>query len=233
VQNGFFGACLMGRPDLVAECVESMAAAVSIPITVKCRIGIDEKDSFEFLDEFVHKIADKGCKTFIIHARKAWLSGLSPKENREVPELNYDRAFAIKQKYPQLRIILNGGLTGLPAIQTELSRFDGAMIGREAYQNPYFLAELEQTIFASPTLPDRETVARTMADYASEQATLHGTPVKSITRHILGLYHHQPGAKDWKRALSTLPYQPGAGPEVILQALESVHNAVEKRRIVA
>jgi len=228
VQNGFFGACLMGRPDLVAECVETMARATSVPITVKCRIGIDDKDSFEFLDEFVDKIADKGCKTFIIHARKAWLSGLSPKENREIPQLNYDRAHEIRQKHPHLRVILNGGLTTLNQIQTELERFDGAMIGREAYQNPWFLAELEEGIFGHSVIASRHAIARAMMDYAAQQHQLYGTPIKSITRHILGLFQGQRGAKDWKRTLSTRPYQDGADETVILEALEAVDKAIHK-----
>lgn len=229
VQNGFFGACLMGRPDLVAECVEAMSKAVSIPVTVKCRIGIDDKDSFEFLADFVDKSVDAGCKTFIIHARKAWLSGLSPKENREIPPLDYTRVFEIKQKYPGLRIILNGGLNDTAQIKTELDRFDGAMIGREAYQNPYFLAELEQEIYGTLQSRSRADIAHLMADYATEQNKLHGTPVKSITRHILGLFQGQAGAKDWKRTLSTLPYQEGAGADVILNALEAQQEAQEKR----
>lgn len=229
VQNGFFGACLMGRPDLVAECVAAMSKAVSIPVTVKCRIGIDDKDSFEFLAGFVDKSVDAGCKTFVIHARKAWLSGLSPKENREIPPLNYDRVFEIKQKYPQLRIILNGGLNEAAQIKTELTRFDGAMIGREAYQNPCFLAELEREIYGTLQSRSRAEVAHLMADYAAEQNKLYGTPVKSITRHILGLFQGQAGAKDWKRTLSTLPYQESAGPDVILKALEAQEAAQEKR----
>ncbi|MCD8520552.1 MAG: tRNA dihydrouridine(20/20a) synthase DusA [Alphaproteobacteria bacterium] len=233
VQNGFFGACLMGRPDLVAECVEAMSKAVSIPVTVKCRIGIDDKDSFEFLADFVDKSVDAGCKTFIIHARKAWLSGLSPKENREIPPLDYTRVFEIKQKYPGLRIILNGGLNETDLIKTELTRFDGAMIGREAYQNPYFLADLEREVYGALQTRSRHEIAHLMADYAERQNELYGTPVKSITRHILGLFHGESGAKDWKRTLSTLPYEEGAGPDVIMKALESVDKAREKHRIVA
>lgn len=229
VQNGFFGACLMGRPELVAECMEAMSKAVSLPITVKCRIGIDEQDSFEFLDRFVGMSVDKGCKTFIIHARKAWLSGLSPKENREIPPLDYDRVFAIKQKYPQLRIILNGGLKDTAQIQTELKRFDGVMIGREAYQNPYCLAEFEQEIYGALQSRSRAEIAHLMAAYAAEQEAAHGTPVKCITRHILGLFQGQAGAKDWKRTLSTLPYQEGAGPDVILKALDAVETAQQRR----
>jgi tRNA-dihydrouridine synthase A len=225
VQNGMFGACLMKQPDHVAECIAAMQAAVSISVTVKCRIGVDEQDDFDFLDRFVGTIADKGCKTIIIHARKAWLSGLSPKQNREVPVLDYDRARAIKEKYPDLRIILNGGLTDTDQIISETKGLDGAMIGREAYQNPYMLAEIERKIFGNHAIKGREKIARAMMVYAKDQAEQNGTPIKSITRHILGLYHHQKGAKSWRRVLSTLPYEEGAGPEVIEKALIALEKA--------
>lgn len=220
VQAGRFGACLMGEPELVQTCVKSMVEAVDIPVTVKCRIGIDEQDSFEFLDRFVSMSEYAGCKTFIIHARKAWLNGLSPKENREIPPLMYDRAAAIKEKHPQLRIILNGGLQEITSIKSQLEIFDGVMIGREAYQNPWFLTELERSFFESDHIISRETIALKMSEYARDQRKLYGTPVKSITRHILGLYHGQPRGKIWRRALSTLPYVDGADESVILQALE-------------
>ncbi len=228
VQNGRFGACLMKEPDHVTNCISAMIGAVDIPVTVKCRIGIDDQDDFEFLDQFVGKIADKGCKIFIIHARKAWLKGLSPKENREKPPLMYDRAAEIKQKYPDLEIILNGGITDIETIKNQLKVFDGLMIGREAYSNPYFLAEIERKIFGNHSIQGREKIARAMADYAAKQREEHGTPVKSITRHILGLFHHQPGAKIWKRALSTLPYQDGANETVILEALELRNEAIKE-----
>ena len=221
VQSGRFGACLMKEPDHVAACVESMVKAVDIPVTVKCRIGIDEHDDFSFLSDFVGKIADKGCKTFIIHARKAWLKGLSPKENREVPPLDYDRAAAVKEKYPGLRIILNGGLTTLPAISKNLKIFDGVMIGREAYQNPYFLTQLEQEVFCNNDIKSRTDAALAMMVYAKEQSAQFGMPVKSVTRHILGLFQGQPGARAWKRTLSTLPYEAGADHAVIERALEA------------
>jgi len=227
VQNGRFGACLMNEPAHVADMVGAMVKAVRIPVTVKCRIGIDHQDDFAFLDRFVDNIADKGCKTFIIHARKAWLKGLSPRENREKPALDYDRAFQIKEKYPHLRIILNGGLTEIPNISGELQRFDGVMIGREAYQNPYVLAKLSQELFGAPSLPDRDSIARAMIPYAREQAAQYGTPVKSITRHILGLYQGQKGAKAWKRSLSTLPYEDGADETVIERALEAKNIAAQ------
>jgi len=225
VQNGRFGACLMAEPDLVARCVAAMRAAVDIPVTVKTRIGIDHQDSPEFLYEFVEKSADKGCETFIIHARKAWLQGLSPKENRTKPPIMYERVRAVKIRYPQLRIIVNGEVKSVEDTRALLSDLDGVMIGREAYQNPYFLAEIERKIFGHNQIKGREKVARAMADYAARQYAEHGTPVKSITRHILGLYHHQPGAKQWKRALSTLPYEEGADHTVILKALDAVQNA--------
>ncbi len=216
VQNGAFGACLMKEPDHVADCVASMIDKVDIPVTVKCRIGIDAQDSFEFLDEFVGKIADKGCKTFIIHARKAWLQGLSPKQNREIPELNHDRVAEIKAKYPHLKIILNGGITDVEQIRT-LQGFDGFMIGREAYQNPFFLAEIENEIWGT-NLPDREEIAAKMAEYAEAQFERHETPVKSITRHILGLYQGLPGARKYKQVLSTEAFKEPTDFDVIRRA---------------
>ena len=252
VQSGRFGACLMKEPDHVAACVEAMNKSVDVPVTVKCRIGIDEQDSFEFLERFVSKIADKGCKTFVIHARKAWLNGLSPKENREVPPLDYDRVRATKEKYPHLRIILNGGLTTIEAVKQNLSfprkresseetsqdprlrgesnfGLDGAMIGREAYQNPWLLTQIEKEIFGNGEPCSRDTVVLKMMDYAREQRKLYDTPVKSITRHMIGLYHELPGAKAWRRALSTLPYEDGADENVLLRALE----AMEERQKLA
>ncbi len=222
VQSGRFGACLMKEPEHVAECVAAMIKAVKIPVTVKSRIGVDAMDDFAFLDRFVGLIADAGCTKFIIHARKAWLSGLSPKQNREIPPLDYNRVRAIKEKYPHLHIILNGGLTTLEAIQSELPFIDGVMIGREAYHNPWFLRSLENEILNGQANITREQIAELMTDYAREQNALYGTPVKSITRHILGLYHQQPRARLWRRTLSTLPYEDGADENAILKALEAM-----------
>lgn len=232
VQSGRFGACLMGEPDHVAASVEAMIKAVDTPVTVKCRLGIDDQDDFTFLDEFVGKSADKGCKTFIIHARKAWLQGLSPKQNREVPPLDYDRVASIKEKYPELRIILNGGITTLQGVKENVQRFDGVMIGREAYSNPYFLAEIEAAVFAGTSMPSRDDIARAMIPYARAQREEFSTPIKSITRHILGLYHHQHGAKAWKRALSTLPYEAGADESVIEEAIAAKNEAVQAQLLV-
>lgn len=232
VQSGMFGACMMNDPTLVASCFAAMQGAVDSPVTIKCRIGVDDCDTGPFLDRFVEKSADKGCKTFIIHARKAWLKGLSPKENRDVPPLDYERVYTLKEKFPELNIILNGGITDIPTIYKALERLDGAMIGREAYQNPYFFAAIEREIFGNTDIPTRAGIAARMIPYAKTQAEKHGTPVKSITRHILGLYHQQYGGKNWRRALSTLPYEDGADEHVIQKALDAMA-FVQKTRISA
>lgn len=230
VQSGRFGACLMKEPDTVASCIEAMIKAVDIPVTVKCRIGVDDQDDLKTLNEFVSKIADVGCNTFIIHARKAWLKGLSPKENRNIPPLDYERVARLKEKYPHLEIILNGGIKTVEEIKKHLKTFDGVMIGREAYSNTYLLAEIEREIFGNDNVMSREDVARAMVDYAAAQAEQFDTPVKSITRHMVGLYHEIPGARAFRRALSTLPHQDGAGPEVIEQALDAMQN---RHKVVA
>lgn len=233
VQNGRIGACLMKEPDHVAACMDAMIRAVDIPVTVKCRIGIDDSDDYEFLNTFVEKSADKGCITFIIHARKAWLQGLSPKENREVPPLDYARAERLKADYPHLRIILNGGITDIQTITDNIDVFDGFMIGREAYSNPFFLEQIEREIFNFHDSASRETIALKMMQYAKAQYDAHGTPIKSITRHILGLYHGQPGAKIWKRTLSTLPYEDGADERVIEEALDARENFILQQDRIA
>lgn len=225
VQKGKIGAILMEEPHIVASCVSAMMEKVSIPITVKCRIGIDENDSFEFLDAFVSTVKDAGCNTFIIHARKAWLQGLSPKENRTVPEINYNRVAEIKEKHPELNVAVNGDIKTAKAVKEHLSIFEGAMIGREAYHNPYFLAELEQDIFGNDKLLDREQVALAMIPYIEQQGKDFGTPVKSITRHMTGLFHEQKGAKKWRQALSTLPHEDGVTAKVIEKSLEYMHSA--------
>jgi tRNA-dihydrouridine synthase A len=233
VQSGRFGACLMKEPALVADCVAAMTRAVKIPVTVKSRIGIDDLDSFEFLNAFVGKIADSGCKTFILHARKAWLNGLSPKENREVPPINYDRVAAVKNKYPHLRIIVNGNIRTSEEVARHLEVFDGVMIGREAYQNPYALAKIETHIFSAAHTPTREEIALAMIPYARRQKEAYGTPVKSITRHIINLYQGCPGARSWRQVLSTLPYEDGATENVIARALQAQKDAVASMRRVA
>jgi tRNA-dihydrouridine synthase A len=202
VQNGAFGACLMASPEVVAAAVKSMTAAVKVPVTVKCRIGIDECEEFPFLDRFVGTVADAGCTRFIVHARKAWLNGLSPKENREIPPLRYDIVRAIKDKYPGLTFVLNGGINRTCDIKNHLQHFDGVMIGREGYQNPWFLAAIEVEVFGTTHVRPRHTVARAMIPYIDAQNREFGTPAKSITRHMLGLYNGLPGARGFRRALS-------------------------------
>lgn len=200
VQKGAFGACLMREAELVGACVAAMRSAVSIPVSVKCRIGIDDCDDLPFLRNFITIVAAAGCTIFTIHARKAWLKGLSPKENREIPPLRYDIAEAIRQERPDLQIILNGGLKTLEQVDVALQRFDGVMIGREAYQNPWFLAEMAEKFHHSP-LPDRADIARHMIPYIQDQQKNHGASLHNVTRHMLGLYNGQRGAKLWRQAL--------------------------------
>jgi tRNA-dihydrouridine synthase A len=220
VQNARFGACLMAEPARVGACVAAMAAATRIPITVKCRIGIDERDSFEDLRAFTRSVADSGCRTLIVHARKAWLSGLSPKQNREVPPLCYDRVYRLKETFPALQVIVNGGVTSLDQAEQHLAHVDGVMIGRAAYQNPYILAEVDGRFFGDIQVPpSRQAVVHAFLPYV-ETRRARDVPLKSMTRHILGLFNGLPGARAWRRHLSTEAHRPGAGPEVIEAALE-------------
>ena len=222
VQKGRFGACLMAEPDLVAECVSAMAAAVSIPVTVKCRIAIDEYEELPFLNTFIQTVSETGCDTFIIHARKAWLQGLSPKENREVPPLRHDIVERIKSDYPELKIILNGGIGSIEDIQNMDSALDGAMVGRRAYQDPYFLAEVEKHVFENATPLTREAIVEAMISYIEREIKDHGTPMKSITRHMIGLFQDIPGAKRWRRILSENAHKPESTPDLIRTALDNV-----------
>ena len=225
VQSGRFGACLMAEPDLVADCVAAMRAAVNLPITVKTRIGIDERDSYKALADFVSRVASGGCEVFIVHARKAWLSGLSPKENREIPPLRYDIVYRIKRDFPSLTIILNGGLTALDQIAESLRQVDGAMIGRAAYENPYLLAEVDRRFFGSSAPPpSRHQVIRAFLPYVEDQLQ-QGTPLHCMTRHVLGLFQGIPGARAWRRHLSEHTHRRGAGMEVLEAALGQIPEA--------
>ncbi len=216
VRSGRFGACLMAEPERVAACVAAMRAVTDRPVTVKCRIGIDDSDEEIFLDRFVDAVAAAGCDTFIVHARKAWLSGLSPKENREVPPLRHDRVRRLKQRRPDLVIVLNGGLTDPQAAAAELAHVDGVMIGREAYQNPCSLAAFTRSLL-DPCHEARERahVVRAMRGYAREAAA-RGTPVRAIARHMLGLYNRLPGARAWRRRLSLAMQAPGADASILV-----------------
>ncbi len=220
VQNGRFGACLMAEPQLVADCVAAMRQVVSIPVTVKSRIGIDDRDSYPELVDFISTVAAGGCESFIVHARKAWLSGLSPKQNREVPPLRYDVVFQLKQDFPQLEIIINGGITSLDVCQDLLSQVDGVMLGREVYNNPYLLTEVDQRLFGQqrPT-QTRQAVVLAMLPYVQQQLA-QGVRLNSITRHMLGLFHGVDGARAWRRHLSENANKVGADQQVLLDALE-------------
>jgi tRNA-dihydrouridine synthase A len=219
VKSGAFGACLMLKPELVADCVLAMATAVKVPVTVKCRIGVDDQDSYAALHHFVSTVAAAGCGEFIVHARKAWLTGLSPKENREVPPLQYELVQKIKQDFPQLRIIVNGGLKTVAEIDQQIQTLDGAMIGREAYHNPYFLTELESRYFGMQAVPSRVGVIEALVPYIERQLRDEGK-LTHITRHVLGLFKGQQGANGWRRYLSEHAHLDGAGVEVIMAALE-------------
>ena len=201
VQKNKFGACLMKEPDLVAECIYSMVNACKIPVTAKTRIGFNETEEFEYLNNFIHKMSEAGAKTFILHARKAILTGLSPKQNLNIPRLNYKMVYDIKKENPKLEVIINGGITKISEINNHLDFCDGVMIGRSIYQNPYFLVEIEKEIFGTKQKPTREEVAANLLEYLEKEVKL-GTKVNHIMRHTVGLYHGQVGSKDWKRYLS-------------------------------
>ena len=223
VQTGSFGACLMKEPELVARGVSAMNKTVSIPVTVKCRIGVDDSDDQSFLDEFVKRSADIGCDTFIIHARKAWLKGLSPKENREIPPLMYERVFQLKQQYPNLKIILNGGVVSLPQSTQLLQHVDGVMVGREAYHNPFVLADVDKYLFDSEQkVLTREQILSQFKNYIAERLS-EGEALHSMTRHILGLYRGQAGGRAFRRMLSEGARIEGADENIIDQAIAAVH----------
>jgi len=218
VQSGRFGACLMAEPALVAECVGAMRSAVSVPVTVKCRIGIDDQDAEAGLDEFVDVVADIGCKTFIVHARKAWLQGLSPKENREIPPLDYGRVYRLKARRPDLTIVVNGGIETLPDAKAHLAQVDGVMVGRASYADPYLLAEVDREIFGVQEMPPSrlEALNRFMPYVEAELAK--GIRLNQMTRHILGLFHGVPRARLFRRYLAENAHLDGAGLSVLEEA---------------
>jgi len=217
VQSGRFGACLMREPALVADCIAAMRAAVSIPVTVKCRLGVDQQDEYEDLERFVEIVRATGCNVFAVHARKAWLEGLSPKENREIPPLNYARVYRLKRDFPELTIIINGGIASVADVHEHLLHVDGVMLGRTAYHEPYRLAEIEHEIFGTP-LPDRDAVLAALKPYIDAHLA-RGDRLQHITRHILGLYQGLPGARAYRRMLSERAHHADAGYEVVQQAI--------------
>jgi tRNA-dihydrouridine synthase A len=218
VQSARFGACLMAAPELVADCVSAMNKQNQIPITVKTRIGIDECDSYEELSSFIEHVSNAGCQTFIIHARKAWLNGLSPKENREIPPLQYETVYQLKKDYPQLEIIINGGFTSLQQITEQYNHVDGVMIGRAVYQNPYLLAKVDQLIFQDDyPVKSRHGILEEFMEYVDHNLA-QGVYLSHMARHILGLYQGQAGARLFRRTISEKAYQPSAGLDVLREA---------------
>ena len=216
VQSGRFGACLMREPALVGECVKAMRDAVDIPVTVKCRIGVDDQDDYAGLQHFTELMLEAGVEVLMVHARKAWLKGLSPKENREVPPLDYERVYRLKREFPQLVVVINGGITTVEQVQAHLAQLDGVMLGRAAYHDPYLLAQVEHVLHGEP-LPARESVLQRLRPYI-EAELARGTAFKHISRHLLGLYQGEPGARAFRRTLSEGAHLPGAGWALLEQA---------------
>jgi tRNA-dihydrouridine synthase A len=227
VKNGRFGACLMAEPQTVAECVKAMQDVVNIPVTVKCRIGIDDMDEYEDLSQFVDIVANAGCDTFIIHARKAWLQGLSPKENREVPPLSYPRVYLLKEQFPALNISINGGIKTYDDAKQHLSYVDGVMIGREVYANPYMLAQADATLFDDlRDTPSREQIIIKMDAYAQQQVS-KGAREWHVARHMLGLFQGQPGGRVWRRYLSQNGTGKNPKDNLLLRGFEAVQEATQ------
>jgi len=225
VQEGRFGACLMAEPNLVADCIAAMRQRVAAPVTVKCRIGIDQQDSEADLQRFVSTVAAAGCRTFIVHARKAWLDGLSPKQNREIPPLDYGRVYRLKAAHPELEIVLNGGVTSLDGAEALLNKVDGVVLGRAAYQNPYLLADVDRRLFGADTEPpSRRAVIERLLPYAGRHVRAGGR-LNNIARHILGLYHGQPRARAFRRCLSELAPRDAADSCVLEEAMRLVEGS--------
>ncbi|HLS98615.1 MAG TPA: tRNA dihydrouridine(20/20a) synthase DusA [Porticoccaceae bacterium] len=225
VQNGNFGACLMKEPRRVADGVAAMVDAVGIPVTVKNRIGVDELDSYDYLRDFVGVIAERGCDTFIVHARKAWLKGLSPKQNREIPPLQYPLVHRLKRDFPHLEIIINGGITTLDDAEVQLAAVDGVMIGREAYHNPWLLADVDRRIYGAATGPiTREAVLEAFIPFVQGQID-RGVRLGNITRHILGLYNGEPGARKFRRFISENAHRRAHDVNVLWEAMAIVDEA--------
>ena len=219
VQHGAFGACLMAEPQLVADCVQAMRNAVSTPVTVKHRLGINSIEEYDFVRRFVDTVAKAGCTTFLVHARNAVLKGLSPKDNREVPPLKYDYAYRLKKEFPELRIVVNGGIDSLDQVSAHLWNVDGVMLGRVAYHDPYILAQADAQLFGEP-LQDRAAIVDAMFTYAQAEVAC-GTPLRAIVRHMLGLYHGRPNARTWRRMLSDAKLLSANRPELMLEAMRA------------
>lgn len=225
VSHGEFGACLMQKPQLIADCMRAMQQAVNIPVTVKCRIGVDNEDSYEYLHNFIDIVStNSNCDTFIVHARKALLKGLSPKQNREIPPLQYHQVVRLKQDFPHLTIVINGGIKNIEAVQQHLQTVDGVMIGRAAYANPYLLAELQSAFFPDKKILSRIQIIEAMYDYIDNELT-HGSKLSHITRHLLGLFQGITGAAAFRRYLSQHACRKDAGLVVLQQAVNLLKTA--------
>ena len=220
VRRGAFGACLMAEPDLVADCLKAMQDAVSIPVTVKHRLGLDRSEDYGFVRRFVETLARAGCRTFVVHARNAVLKGLSPRDNREVPRLRHAEVHRLKREFAELEIVLNGGVVAWPQAEAALAHVDGVMLGRTAYHDPYLLAEFDRRLFGGGPAPSRAEIVERMHRYAVAQAA-RGTPLRAIVRHMLGLYHGRPGGRRWRQLLSDAPRLAANDPELLLDALAS------------
>jgi tRNA-dihydrouridine synthase A len=232
VQNGGIGACLMKEPQQVADCVAAMKAAVDIPVTVKTRIGVDNEDSFEALCHFIETVYAQGCDTFIIHARKAWLKGLSPKQNRDIPPLNYPSVYQLKQCYPHITFVINGGITNFSEIHAHLTQVDGVMVGREAYSQPWLLSQVDTELCGmAPQVTEREALIESMLPYI-ERHLKQGGRVSHCTRHMMGLFQGVPNGKRWRRYLSEHATNQHAGTEIITDALAYM-KAVEPQQALA
>lgn len=232
VKNGQFGACLMAEPETVAKCVQSMQAEVDIPVTVKSRIGIDEMDEYQDLTNFIKTVAEAGCKQFIVHARKAWLQGLSPKENREIPPLKYDRVYQLKQEFPELTIVINGGIKTLEDAQSHLQYTDGVMLGREIYSNPYLLTQVDEKFYTheQTSVMSREDIVHHMHKY-TQQHINNGGKAWHVIRHMLGIYQGQPASRVWRRYLSENGTGYDASADVLLQAVDKMMQSRDKLQL--
>jgi len=223
VQRGRFGACLMLEPDLVTDCMAAMRDAVDIPVTIKTRLGVDDFYSYQFMSDFVERVAESGCSVFIMHARKAVLAGLSPKQNRDIPPLHHDWVYRLKQESPGLDIVINGGVDSLDAVKNHLEHVDGVMLGRAAYHTPWLLAQCQQQLFEGSAVMRREDIIESMSIYLERQQKT-GTAVKHISRHLLGLFQGLPGAKAWRRYLSENAYRDDDNTQLLNQALAAMKN---------
>jgi tRNA-dihydrouridine synthase A len=224
VQRGRFGACLMLEPDLVRDCMSAMLDAVDIPVTIKTRLGVDDHYSYQFMSDFVHRVAESGCSVFIMHARKAMLAGLSPKQNRDVPPLHHDWVYRLKQQTPELEIVINGGIDSAEAAKHHLQHVDGVMLGRAAYHSPWVLAECHQLFYGNQAVTSREDIVGQMSVYLERQVR-EGTAVKHISRHLLGLFQGMPGAKAWRRYISENAFKDDDNTDLLMQALAAMKRA--------